>query len=310
MKREISMTELEELIKDKFRKNGVLDMIGEDKISEIKEKVKSIIRSKKLEEADTQPAQPAQPAQQAPAPPTPVAQTQNPNVTVKTTEDPEKIEIVKKETELEIKQRELDEKEAKLKQREMELEQKEKELSYKPELPEKLKEVGAGEIIVFSENELSAGMENLSERKFRLKENPDDKVSPHELWLKDTITRSNVYLVELKPIGQLVFDPYNGTTTIEMTTGGIEVPAAIQDNKPENNVDSAIGSQQPKEEMLDMVEPIRDVIQPIVNAGPPEPAANTEHTNFKEMIAKIVQDELTRQNNYSLGPGPAGQGVY
>ena len=192
----------------------------------------------------------------------------------------------------------------------MELEHKEKERSYKPELPEKLKEIGAGEIIVFSENELSAGMENLSERKFRLKENPDEKVSPHELWLKDTITRSNVYLVELKPIGQMVFDPYNGTTVMEMTTGGIEEPSEIQGTKSEHDVDSAIQSQHPKEEMLDMVEPLKDVIQPIVNPGPPEPAASIQHTDFKDMIAKIVQDELSRKNNYSLGPGPAGQGVY
>ena len=106
MKREISMTELEELIKDKLRKNGVLDMIGEDKISEIKERVKSIMHSKKLEEAETQPAQ------QSPVPATPSTQTQNPNVTLKTTEDPEKTEIARKETEWEIKQRELEEKEA------------------------------------------------------------------------------------------------------------------------------------------------------------------------------------------------------
>jgi hypothetical protein len=304
MNRQISMTEIEELIKDKFRKNGVLDMIGEDKISEIKEKVRSIIHSKKLEEADTQPVQP-QAVQ-----PSPATATTNPNVTVKTTEDPQRAEMAKKETELEIKQKELEQKEAKLREKELELELKEKELSYKPELPEKLKEIGAGEIIVFSENELSAGMENLSERKFRLKSDPDSKISPHDLWLKDTITRSNVYLVELKPIGQLVFDPYNGTTVMESTTGGAIEPSGKENDALENNVDSAVESQKPKEEMRDMVEPIKNVTQPIVNPGPPEPAASLEPTGFKEMIARIVQDELTRNNNYSLGPGPAGQGVY
>lgn len=304
MKRQISMTEIEELIKDKLRKNGVIDMIGEDKISEIKDKVRSIIHSKKLEEVD------AQASNQTSTQQGQTVATQNPNVSVKTTQDPEKTEIAKRQTELEIKQKELEEKEAKLREKEAELQQKEKELSYKPELPEKLKSVGTGELIVFSENELSAGLENLTERKFRMKNDPDVKVSPHDLWLNDTITRSNVYLVELKPIGQLVFNPYHGTTVMESTEGGVSEPTDKQPNTSEYGVEGAIESQFPEQEMLDMIQPVKNVTQPIVNPGPPEPASSMDETDFKEMIARIVQDQLSRKNNYSLGPGPAGQGVY
>jgi len=297
------MTEIEELIKDKFRKNGVLDMIGQDKISEIKEKIRSIIHNKKLDEVDVQTIQ------NNPTQTTFTASTQNPNITVKTSEDPEKIEIIKRTTELDLKQKELAEKESKLAEKEKELERKETEISYKPELRERIKEVGAGEIIIFSENELSAGIENLSERKFRIKQNPDSKMSMHDLWLQDAITRSNVYLVELKPIGELIFNPYDGTTIMEFTSGGEVNPSNTNDNSFEHDVNSAIESQHPKQEMLDMVEPIKDVIQPIVNPGIQEPIVNNQ-TDFKSMIEKIVQDELSRKNNYNLGPGPAGQGVY
>lgn len=297
------MTEIEKLIKEKLQKNGVYEMVGEDKISEIKEKVRSIIKSKKLEEAEAQ-------TPKAETPQAPVSTTQNPNISVKTTEDPERTALAKKQAELEMKEKQMAEKEAMLSQKELELEMKEKELAYKPELPEKIMNLESGELIVFSENELSLGTESLSERKFRLRANPDEKVSPHELWIKDAKTKSNVYLVELKPIGQLVFDPYNGTTVLERTENSVIEPANVDDDAVNNTKKSPLDSQIPKEEMADMIEPIKNVSQPIANPGPPEPARSIEPNDFKEMIEKIVQDELTRKSTYSLGPGPAGQGVY
>lgn len=297
------MTEIEEMIKDKLRKNGVYEMVGEEKISEIKEKVRSIIKNKKLDEAEAD-----SPNAQTSAPP--VDEPKNPNITVKSSEDPKRAELVKKEAEIELREKQMAEKEAALSQREIELQRKEEELSYKPELPEKIINMESGELIVFSENELSLGTETLSERKFRVRSNPDEKVSPHELWVRDAKTKSNVYLVELKPLGQLVFDPYNGTTVLErMEKSNIEPAWTESPNQSEVNT-SPLGSQIPKEKMADMIEPIKDVIQPIANPGPPEPAQSVEQPDFREMIEKIVQDQLTRKNNYSLGPGPAGQGVY
>lgn len=303
MKRQVSMTEIEEMIKEKLRKNGVFETVGEEKISEIKEKVRSIIKSKKLDEADAQ----------APPVQTPVnagVETQNPNITVKTTQDPQRTELAKKEAEIELREKQMAEKEAMISQKEAELDRKIKELSYKPELPQKIQDMESGELIVFSENELSLGTESLSERKLRMRANPDQKVSPHDLWLKDAKTKSNVYLVELKHLGQLVFDPYNGTTVLERSESSAIEPAWIGSGENETCGTSPIESQMPKEKMIDGIEPIKDVIQPIANPGPPEPAQSLEQPDFKEMIEKIVQDQLTRKNNYSLGPGPAGQGVY
>lgn len=213
MKRQISIAEIEKIIKEKIHQNGMGNVVGQDKISEIKEKVRSILRSKKLEEAETQSAE-TQPVQTKPIVPA-SAETSNPNVTVTTTQDPQKTELIRLETELQTKEKELEMRERMLAQKENQLNVKEKELSYKPELPEKIKEAENAEIIIFSENELSLGMESLSERRFRLKSDPDEKLSPKELWLRETVTKSSVYLVELKCVGQLVFNPFDGTTTFE-----------------------------------------------------------------------------------------------
>ncbi len=93
MKKRISIEEIEDIIKEKLKQNGVLEVISQEKISEIKNKIKDILEAgKKLDEQelDVKPVQ-----------------TVNPNITVKTTEDPEKTDIIKKETELDIKEKEL-----------------------------------------------------------------------------------------------------------------------------------------------------------------------------------------------------------
>ena len=175
MKKKISIEEIEEIIKEKLKQNGVLDVVAQEKISEIKDKVKDILeKGKKLDE---QAPESTENKKESPIP----VQTTNPNITVKSTEDPEKTEILKKETELDIKEKELIKKEIELEQKLEQIKNKEEELKYKPQLPEILKSFKPGEILIFDRNELSLGMENLSNRDFRLKENPDDKKTIKDL---------------------------------------------------------------------------------------------------------------------------------
>ena len=261
--------------------------------------IKDILENgKKLQEVEAQSPTAAQPTPEK-------VQTSNPNITVKTTEDPEKIEIVKKETEIEIRERELLQKEVELEQKEKELQQREKELSYIPEMPEVLKNIEPESIIVFSENELSLGSESLSNRKFRMKSDPDDKKSIHDLWLLSAITKANVYVVELKKVGDIIFNPYEGNATFENVTELLDLPKLDDEYEMNHNVEQAIQSQQPKEEMLDAVKPITDVSQPIMNVD--ELEKEKFHNNFKDTIAKIVNDELnkissqtTKKNIFSL----------
>lgn len=298
MKKRISIEEIEEIIKSKLKQNGVLEMINQDKISEIKNKIKDILDKNKksdLEEQETEKTTTQN---------TPV-QTSNPNVTVKTSEDPEKTEIIKKETELEKLETDLIKKEIELEEKEKELEEKENELSYKPELPQILKSIKPGEIIIFDTNELSLGFENLSHRKFRIKSNPDDKKTINDLWIQSAITQTDVYAVQLKKIGSLNFNPYDGTTTFENISQIEELPKLDDSFEENNRINSAIDSQKPKEEMIDSILPIKDVSQPILNINDLE--KEKFETNFKDVIQKIVSDELnkissqtTKQNIFSL----------
>jgi hypothetical protein len=292
MKKRISIEEIEDIIKEKLKQNGVLEVISQEKISEIKNKIKDILEAgKKLDEQelDVKPVQ-----------------TVNPNITVKTTEDPEKTDIIKKETELDIKEKELINKEIELEDKEKKLEDKQEELSYKPEIPEVLRNIKPGEIIVFDTNELSLGFENLSNRKFRLKSDPDDKKSIKDLWLLSAITKTDVYKIELKKIGELDFNPYEGTTEFKNITQ-FDIESTNESNESDHNVQSAVKSQFPNEEqeMLDSVEPIKNVTQPLMNVNDLE--KEKFENNFKDVITKIVSDQLnkissetTKKNIFSL----------
>lgn len=310
-KRQISMSEIENLIKEKVRKYGIGNKIDDSKISEIKEKIKNILQSEKKKtiseqgesapeaekETETAPATEPQKDVVDASPKTP----ENPNISVKTTENKERVEFERQKAELELKEKILQQKEIEISQKQRELEIKEKELSYKPEMPEVLKNVPPASIIIFSENELSASEENLSERKFRLADDPDRKVSLHDLWLEAGITTTYVSIVDLREIGKLVFDPYHGTARFDNAP---EVPVeekGMSDHFAMNQKD-AFESQIPEAPMLDAVQPIKDVTMPIVNPGieSAKPQVEDFGINFQSMIEKIIKDELIKKNTFSL----------
>lgn len=84
--------------------------------------------------------------------------------------------------------------------------------AYKVEMPEFINQIEPGKIIVFSQNELSEGGENLSNKPLRTYENPDIKRTMHELWMDKGQLKSEVYMVKLEKIGDLEFNYTNGTT--------------------------------------------------------------------------------------------------
>jgi hypothetical protein len=84
-----------------------------------------------------------------------------------------------------------------------------------------------------------------------------------------------------------------------------DLPKLDDEYEMNHNVNQAIQSQNPKEEMLDAVKPITDVTQPIMNANDLD--KEKFHSNFKDVISKIVSDELnkissqtTKKNIFSL----------
>lgn len=84
--------------------------------------------------------------------------------------------------------------------------------AYTPELPEFMNNIEPGKVIIFSQNELSEGGENLSNKPLRTFENPDQKKSMHDLWMENGKRKAEVYIAKLEKIGELEFNYANGTT--------------------------------------------------------------------------------------------------
>lgn len=302
MKKQISIKEIEEIIKKKFQENGVLNIVDEEKISEIKNKIKNILdnKVKSLEEQEKEKQETKNDTNQTVTGQTSTIsqKVENPNITLKTEKDPEKTENLQKKIELDIREKELIKKEIDLENKQKDLENKESELSYKPELPNILKEIDPESIIVFNESELSLGMENLTNRKFRLKSDPDQKKSTNELWLEKAITKTNVYLVEFKKIGELEFNPYEGTTSFQPGKTIEDISRDNENTKQQHDLQQVIKSQNPEEQIIDSIEPITDVTQPLMNSN--EIDQQQYQDNLKSAIEKILRDELSKKNIFSL----------
>jgi len=80
------------------------------------------------------------------------------------------------------------------------------------EIPDFLKDVEPGKIIIFDENELSEGGENLSNKPFKTYDDPDTKESINQMWSEKGITKVEVFRAKFERIGDLEYDYKNGTT--------------------------------------------------------------------------------------------------
>jgi len=205
MAEKIKTSEIEEIIKKKLEDSGLSDEIINSSVKQIKEKIMDKYNSSKKEDN--------------------VDKTEEKTVNVELpSENPTGMEepnpeLIEKEVEQDVKEKSLEDKEKELRVKEIELQQKEEELKYKPQLPEPLKEVGKESFFVFDENQISLGAEALSNSPFYLKDNPEMKTSMHSTWINKALTRADLYIVEFKKIGELEFNPFEGTTKlIQFTT--------------------------------------------------------------------------------------------
>lgn len=286
MAEKISSSELERLIRRKVKEKGLAADVSDEQIIELKKKIRDAVNGR-----------PATPDVQmdvnagAPAPgeiPTPI--------THEVQADPESLEVAHKEGELSQKEQDLASQELELKQRESELEQKEKAEEYVPQLPAFINDIGPESIIVFDMNELSFGGESMSNAAFRLKANPNEKASPHQLWVAKGIKTLKVYMSQPVQIGIMEFNPFNGTTTFTHT--GTQLPDAIVPSydatadteaiaKAENtgSLQAAIDSQFPKEPMQDAIEPKDDV---------------TVHATDPDMGLGSAIDQIIREKIHSV----------
>jgi hypothetical protein len=180
---------------------------------------------------------------------------EEPEIIEKTSEiDEEEQELYKKEGELEEKEKALIEKEQELKRKEEELRTKEEELKYEPTIPEKLRNLGSEKLFVFDENILSAGAEKLSNTDMNLVENPEEKTNMKTLWIKEGKRDAEIYKVNFEKIGKIIFDPFEGISDF------------IKIYTPEKKINSSDEeSNVYKNNVIDSIEPIKNVSQPLTN---------------------------------------------
>lgn len=289
MAQKITAEELDKLIRKNIQSKGLSGDISEEKIAEIKKKIKEQAEKThenfSLNEVDEEPetvVDISEVPQETPgAIPSAVEKSTQENV--------ESVELAKKEGELEEKEKQVSEKEVQLNNKEEELQQKQEELSYKPQLPAILEGIGVENMFVFSENELSLGAEALKDAKLRLCSEPDIKKSMHDIWLENGKTKSEVYLVNFEKIGEMTFDPFQGTANFEAKKDTIE-----SEQLPAEDItamEKAMESQNPTEPMIDAVEPIKDVVmQPSSNMG-------LDTVNVEAVLEKKIEEIL---KNYFL----------
>ncbi|HWY35475.1 MAG TPA: hypothetical protein VNX68_12590 [Nitrosopumilaceae archaeon] len=257
MSEKISNTELDSLIKKIIKEKGLSNDISMDKMSEITKNITAQLRKPELTEVA--------PVNDQPVPtPTPVLEkpVNSPeSISKTTTVSKDAIDLAKREGELEQREKEFAQKQSDLTVKEKDLLEKEQALAYKPQIPEVLEGIGNEQFFVFNENEISLGAEALSKTPFRLMSNPDDKRSMIELWATEGKKGADMYLVKFEKIGELVFNPFEGTANY--------TKKPFDDGQNPSNVpvdgltpEEARLSQEPKESMSDIVEPKTNVTLP------------------------------------------------
>lgn len=270
---QIKISELEELIKKKMLEKGISETeINEELVDKIKNKVKDVANAGKVGVAQNSEQEDVvvDVSQETP--------TDTPgeipdSVTQNTTINPEQEDVLKKEGELEEKERQISEKEAELANREAELQRKQDELAFKPELPKMVNEIGPEKVFVFDKNELSLGAEALSKSPFRLVSNPDTKKSMFEIWKDDAKKKAEVYVVKFEKIGEIEFNPFQGTSSlVEKKPEPHPLSDVLDNDGSEDNLAVSGDSQginkaleQSKQNLSDTVEPVKDVTLPMGN---------------------------------------------
>jgi hypothetical protein len=276
------------MIRSKIKEKGLGADITDDKIREIKDSIKSKIRSE---------------ASPAVAPSTedvvfdvPATQvTDEPgripsSVTQATTTDPNVLQVAKKEGELEVKQQAIDKREADVANREAELQRKKDELTYMPQIPVVLQGIEPEKVFIFDTNEISLGAEALSKTSFRTISNPDEKKSMSDLWIEGGVRQAEIFIAKFEKIGTITFDPFQGTSTFEeKKIEDAENPAQV----PTDGLTPAQAqkSQEPSEPMSDAMVPVTDVSMPMSSD------MGLQTIDAKSIIEKKVEDIL---RNYFL----------
>ena len=222
--------------------------------------------------------------------------TANPtSITQTTTVSKEAIDTAKKEGEITTREQELVKKETELANREQAIAQKEADLAYKPQMPIPLSTIGNEELFVFDENEIeNKGAEALSKAPLHFKNATDEITSMEDIWLEKAGQRADIYKTTFTRIGELVFNPFDGTTRFIKSYPDMTNTTGIPNNPSFGmTVQDAMNSQDVdlQEPITDSIEPVLNTIQPLSSDSDTELEKNKEIDNLiKGRVESFLKD--------------------
>lgn len=272
----VKVSELEEMIRSKFIEKGASEEeIKEEVVKAISEKIKNQSKEGKSQ---------AQDVEQEDVLDVDISKPQDvegkiPSAVTSSVESNEKSnDILEKEAELDRREKELAKKEEELAQRESSLSKEDEQEEYQPELPEKLEENEPKKVFVFDENEISVGAESLSTLEMNCLDNPESKTNMRTLWLQDALKDVEVYVTNFQKMGDIEFDPFEGTANFT---------AVSKDEEVEEVVDAQDIELDGMNNMKDSIEPVTNVTQPIINEG-------VELNAKSEQLAEDILNAIVR----------------
>ena len=302
----VKVSELEEMIRSKFLEKGASEEeIKEEVVKAISEKIKNQskktgVQPEEVEQSDVLDVDISKPQDVAGKVPDAVTSSVETN---KLSD-----ESLEKEAELDRREKELKRREDELTQKEHSLGQKEEREEYHPELPEKLEESEPKKVFVFDENDISIGAEALSTLDMSCLDSPEDKTNMRTLWIQDAIKDVEVYVANFQKLGDIEFDPFEGTANFTEINNNQEA---------EDVIDAQDVELDGMNNMKDSIEPVINVTQPIINEGAElnpkseqlaEDILNSiiriddsmSYHDFAIAVARVLEDSYGRHNFVSF----------
>jgi len=258
MAEKITTSQIEDIIKEKLKSSGLTDeSVIKDSIAKIKDKILDEYKNRDNKESNIDKNEPVKEKEEdinfeIPAVENEIEAGDEPNP-----------ELIEKNVEQDFKEKELEEKEKELTVKEFELEKKEEDLKYKPQIPEPLKTLGKEEFFIFDENEISLGAESLSNFNFYMKNNTEMKCSMHSIWINNAMTKADLFKVKFEKIGELDFDPYEGTTKLIQFKSPENVNEEMPGFEKITTVETNTEQKNGEEDFLDLI--IKEKINKILN---------------------------------------------
>jgi hypothetical protein len=173
------------------------------------------------------------------------------------------------------------------------------------EIPDFLKNIEPGEIIIFNRDELSEGGENLTNKPFKTYADPNIEKSMNQMWSEEGKTHAKVYQAKFEEIGELIYDYKNGTTNFvekqeqpQTNENGTykENPYKTEPN-PVLNKEIENYISQNVDLDLKINEILSNILKNYFNTN------NTKAINDTEEPSKPVYNQPVQQNTYPVSEG-------